>query len=196
MKKGNKYGVHRVLEPKGVLPQPADKIDNNMEIYDNEILIDVQTLNIDSASFTQIEEEAGGDVAKIKEKMKEIVAERGKHHNPVTGSGGMLIGTVEKIGPALEDRDIEVGDKIATLVSLSLTPLRIDKIKEVKQQAQEILAETDWYITRQIEQGDAIPTDVLDYREIIRDKSDIMENEIYGLETKLEVYNYEIDYEG
>ncbi|HKL75682.1 MAG TPA: L-erythro-3,5-diaminohexanoate dehydrogenase [Halanaerobiales bacterium] len=138
MKKGNKYGVHRVLEPKGVLPQPADKIDNNMEIYDNEILIDVQTLNIDSASFTQIEEEAGGDVAKIKEKMKEIVAERGKHHNPVTGSGGMLIGTVEKIGPALEDRDIEVGDKIATLVSLSLTPLRIDKIKEVKKDIDQV----------------------------------------------------------
>ena len=54
-KKGNKYGVHRVIEPKGVLPQPANKIDNNMdEIYDNEILIDVQTLNIDSASFTDI----------------------------------------------------------------------------------------------------------------------------------------------
>ena len=29
-----------------------------MEIYDNEILIDVQTLNIDSASFTQIKEQA------------------------------------------------------------------------------------------------------------------------------------------
>ena len=54
-KKGNKYGTHRVLDPQGVLPQPANKIDNNMdEIYDNEILIDVQTLNIDSASFTQI----------------------------------------------------------------------------------------------------------------------------------------------
>ena len=54
-KKGNKYGVHRVLEPKGVLPQPANKLDNNMdEIYDNEILIDVKTLNIDSASFTDI----------------------------------------------------------------------------------------------------------------------------------------------
>ena len=50
MKKGNKYGTHRVISPKGVLPQPADKLDNNMdEIYDNEILIDVQTLNIDSA---------------------------------------------------------------------------------------------------------------------------------------------------
>ena len=58
-KKGNKYGTHRVLDPQGVLPQPANKIDNNMdEIYDNEILIDVQTLNIDSASFTQIHEPA------------------------------------------------------------------------------------------------------------------------------------------
>jgi len=27
-KKGNPYGVHRVLEPEGVLPQPATKINN------------------------------------------------------------------------------------------------------------------------------------------------------------------------
>lgn len=68
MKKGHKYGTHRVISPKGVLPQPADKLDNNMdEIYDNEILIDVQTLNIDSASFTQISNQAGGDKAKITE---------------------------------------------------------------------------------------------------------------------------------
>ena len=56
MKKGNKFGTHRVIEPKGVLPQPAWKIDNTMEIYDNEILINVQRLNIDSASFTQIKD--------------------------------------------------------------------------------------------------------------------------------------------
>ena len=131
MKKGNKYGTHRVISPKGVLPQPADKLDNNMdEIYDNEILIDVQTLNIDSASFTQIEEQAGGDKAKIAEIMLGIVEKQGKHRNPVTGSGGMLLGTVEKIGDALVGKtDLKVGDKIATLVSLSLTPLRIDKIK-------------------------------------------------------------------
>ena len=54
MKKGNPYGTHRVISPKGVLPQPADVIDNDMEIYDNELRIDVQTLNIDSASFTEI----------------------------------------------------------------------------------------------------------------------------------------------
>ncbi|GAD05437.1 L-erythro-3,5-diaminohexanoate dehydrogenase [Porphyromonas crevioricanis] len=134
MKKGNKYGTHRVLEPKGVLPQPANKIDNNMdEIYDNEILIDVKTLNIDSASFTQIEEQAGGDKAKIAEIMLDIVAKQGKHRNPVTGSGGMLLGVVEKIGDALIGKtDLKVGDKIATLVSLSLTPLRIDKIKDIR----------------------------------------------------------------
>ena len=50
----NPYGTYRVISPKGVLPQPADVIDNNMEIWDNEVLIDVQTLNIDSASFTEI----------------------------------------------------------------------------------------------------------------------------------------------
>ncbi len=56
MKEGNKFGAHRVLEPKGVLPQPAQKIDNDMNIYDNEILIDVKALNIDSASFRQLKE--------------------------------------------------------------------------------------------------------------------------------------------
>ncbi|HNV82415.1 MAG TPA: zinc-binding dehydrogenase [Tenuifilaceae bacterium] len=134
MKKGNKYGTHRVLEPKGVLPQPADKLDNNMdEIYDNEILIDVQTLNVDSASFTDIKARANGDHKKIAEIMMDIVAKQGKHRNPWTGSGGMLLGTVEKIGDALKDKiDLKVGDKIATLVSLSLTPLRIDKIKEIR----------------------------------------------------------------
>lgn len=134
MKKGNKYGTHRVLEPKGVLPQPADKLDNNMdEIYDNEILIDVQTLNVDSASFTDIKARANDDHKKIAEIMMDIVAKQGKHRNPWTGSGGMLLGTVEKIGDALKDKiDLKVGDKIATLVSLSLTPLRIDKIKEIR----------------------------------------------------------------
>lgn len=133
MKKGCKYGTHRVIEPVGVLPQPALKISNDMNLYSNEILIDVKALNIDSASFTQIEEEAGGDVEKIKSKIKEIVSERGKMQNPVTGSGGMLIGVVEKIGSDLEGKTkLKVGDKIATLVSLSLTPLKIDEIIDIK----------------------------------------------------------------
>ncbi|WP_422486752.1 zinc-binding dehydrogenase [Gudongella sp. DL1XJH-153] len=139
MKKGSPYGTHRVIEPKGVLPQPAFKIDNDMEIYDNEILIDVKTLNVDSASFTQIKEQAGGDIEEIKKIMKGIVDERGKHQNPVTGSGGMLIGVVEEIGPALEGKtELKVGDKIATLVSLSLTPLRIDSFGEIRKDIDQV----------------------------------------------------------
>ncbi len=130
---GNRYGTHRVIEPKGVLPQPAWKIDNDVsKIYDNEILVDVLTLNIDAASFTQIKKEVGEDEEKVGSKILEIVNSRGKMHNPVTGSGGMLIGKIEKIGDALKRKvDVEVGDEIATLVSLSLTPLNIKKIKKV-----------------------------------------------------------------
>jgi L-erythro-3,5-diaminohexanoate dehydrogenase len=132
MKHGSPYGTHRVLEPLGVLPQPAWKIDNTMVICDNELLIDVSALNIDSASFTQIKTATGADPAKVATMMLDIVAQRGKHHNPVTGSGGMLIGTVAEIGSVLAGKiDLKVGDKIATLVSLSLTPLRIDEIVKI-----------------------------------------------------------------
>ena len=127
--KGNKYGTHRVIEPKGVLTQAAWKIDNDMtKHHSNEIICDVISLNIDSASFTQIEEACGGDEQKIGEMIMGIVAERGKQQNPVTGSGGMFIGKVAYIGEDLKDRDLKVGDKIASLVSLSLTPLKIEKI--------------------------------------------------------------------
>ncbi len=127
-----KYGSHRVLEPKGVLPQPALRLDNDFStIADNEVLVDVKALNIDSASFTQIEEEAGGDLAKIEQKILSIVAERGKMQNPVTGSGGMFIGSVAKVGAALAGRDLAPGEKVASLVSLSLTPLKIERIVKI-----------------------------------------------------------------
>ena len=111
----NPYGTYRVISPKGVLPQPADVIDNNMEIWDNEVLIDVQTLNIDSASFTEIvkrvlnkkpaEVTTKEEMEAIGNKMKEIVAHAGKHKNPWTGSGGMLMGTVEQVGDNYVDAD-------------------------------------------------------------------------------------------
>lgn len=149
-KKGNKFGTHRVIEPKGVLPQPANKLDNNMdEIWDNEILIDVQTLNIDSASFTDIhnyaKEQAGAGASEekimeeVKKEMLLNVELQGKHRNRRTGSGGMLLGKVEKIGDALKGKiDLKEGDRIATLVSLSLTPLRIDEILEIRPEIDQV----------------------------------------------------------
>ncbi len=136
-KKGDIYGTHRVLEPKGVLPQPADKVDNTMMVYDNEVLIDVHTLNIDSASFTEIERRANGDIEEIKNIIMNIVATTGKHKNPWTGSGGMLIGKVKEVGPNYEG-DLKAGDKIATLVSLSLTPLKLEEIVEVRPEIDQV----------------------------------------------------------
>ena len=138
MKKGCRYGTHRVLSPKGTLPQPALKLDNTMEIYDNEILIEVQTLNIDSASYTQIKRACDGNAIKMKETILLIVEERGKMQNPETGSGGMLIGTVKAIGPNHPDKNLKVGDKIATLVSLSLTPLKIYEIKHLNPSSDQV----------------------------------------------------------
>ena len=130
--KGNKYGTHRVIEPKGVLTQAAWKVDNDMsKVYSNEIVCDVTSLNIDSASFTQIAEACGGDEKKIGEMILGIVAERGKQQNPVTGSGGMFKGVVAHIGEDLKNKpgfDLKEGDKIVSLVSLSMTPLKIEKI--------------------------------------------------------------------
>ena len=130
---GNKYGAHRVLEPKGVLPQPALRLDNDFsKIYDNEILCDVITLNIDSASFTDIRDRAGNDPKEIARIMNDIVNRYGKHQNPRTGSGGMFVGKVTRIGESLKSRiDLKKGDRIASLVSLSLTPLRIDEIQTI-----------------------------------------------------------------
>ena len=67
MEKLCKYGTNRVITPKGVLPQAATKIDNTMIVKENELLIDVITLNIDSASFTQIKKACDSDVKKMEE---------------------------------------------------------------------------------------------------------------------------------
>jgi len=66
VKKGNRYGTHRVLEPKFTFPQPALRPDNDFsEIYDNEVLCNVSTLNIDAASFVDIRDRAGDDPQEI-----------------------------------------------------------------------------------------------------------------------------------
>ena len=132
-KKGDPFGLHRVLDSNNMLPQAAERIDNDFsELYDNEILCDISTLNIDSASFTVIKDRANNDPKKMADIMLDIVAKYGKHKNPWTGSGGMFIGTVTKIGDKLKGKiGLSEGDQIASLVSLSLTPLRIDKIKQI-----------------------------------------------------------------
>ena len=117
-------GLHRVLEPHGVLPQAAWRLDPSPELYDDEVRLSVERLNLDAASYRQLREAHDDDGAAIRREVLGIVAARGKMHNPVTGSGGMLVGTVDEVGPA-SPLGLSPGQRVATLVSLTLTPLVI-----------------------------------------------------------------------
>ena len=124
MRASDPTGLHRVLDAHVVLPQAADQLDTRPELWDDEVRIRVQRLNLDAASFRQLREEHGSGSA-VRSAVLEIVGRRGKMQNPVTGSGGMLVGTVEAVGPR-SPLGLAPGDVVATLVSLSLTPLVVD----------------------------------------------------------------------
>jgi L-erythro-3,5-diaminohexanoate dehydrogenase len=121
---GSPLGLHRVLAPAGVLPQAAWRLDAGPELWPDEVRVRVERLNLDAASFRQLREATGGAATDMRAAVCQIVAERGKMQNPVTGSGGMLTGVVEDAGPG-SPLGLAPGDRIATLVSLSLTPLVI-----------------------------------------------------------------------
>src|SRR3954454_10173313 len=122
---GSPVGLHRVLEPAGVLPQAAERLDTRRELWPDEVRIRVERLNLDAASFRQLERTYDGDGDKVRAAVLDIVAARGKMQNPETGSGGMLVGTVEEVG-AESPLGVRVGDRVSTLVSLPLTPLGIE----------------------------------------------------------------------
>lgn len=135
---GDPLGTHRALAPRGALPQPAERLDNDFRrLFQGEMLIEVETLNVDAASFRQMEEAAKSAGEPVEEGVarlvKKTVAERGKQHNPVTGSGGMLLGRVKQLAEGRPQGEaVAVGDRVASLVSLSLTPLRIDEIRAIR----------------------------------------------------------------
>ncbi len=126
----NPLGEGRVLAPPGVLPQAAQRLDSELPLFQDEAWIAVEKLNLDSASFRQLKAANFGDASAIAQNIRQIVEERGKMQNPVTGSGGMLLGRVEDLGPKAPPR-FKPGDRIATLVSLTLTPLKLEEIEKV-----------------------------------------------------------------
>jgi L-erythro-3,5-diaminohexanoate dehydrogenase len=143
---GDAYGAHRGVQPPGALPAQAWRVDNDFtRLFRGETLVGVETLNLDAASFAQLEEAArasgasgedavSGEVAHI---VLRTITDRGKQHNPVTGSGGMLLGRVLQVG-AGRPESLRVGDRIASLVSLSLTPLRVDGVRAVRRASGQI----------------------------------------------------------
>ena len=49
------FGLRRVVRPQAVMPQAAEVLDPTLPLADDEMEIEVDHLNIDAASFRQIE---------------------------------------------------------------------------------------------------------------------------------------------
>jgi len=141
-KTANQYGAGRVLEPKRVLTTSAWRVDNSREIRANEMRVSLKRLHIEVTSFKQICLEANNDDAKIREKIIDITKKRGKLHNPVTDTGGLLYGVIEEIGPAYDNsKGFEAGDEVICNASLATVPLFISRITKIDRAYTQIEAE-------------------------------------------------------
>jgi L-erythro-3,5-diaminohexanoate dehydrogenase len=123
-------GADRVIAPAGSLPQPAQRLDASGPVRPFEFAVDVERLCLDSTSFRNIRERSDGDPARMAARIMEVVEERGKMHNPETDSGGVALGTVREVGERYGDPPA-LGDRIVTLASLTLTPLRLEAVTRV-----------------------------------------------------------------
>ena len=124
------YGIDRVIEPKYVLPTSAWRLDNSREIRPNEMRVSVKRIHIEGTNFRQLCVETDNNVDKFKERIMDIVFKRGKLHNPVTDTAGVLFGTVEEIGSRFENpANVQPGDQVICNVSMSNGPLYIGRIK-------------------------------------------------------------------
>jgi L-erythro-3,5-diaminohexanoate dehydrogenase len=134
----DRFGIHRSIDPPGVLPQQARVIDARAPLAPGEMAVEVEFLNIDSASYKQLRDACGGSAEAMRTRILEIVRRAGKMHNPATGSGGMLVGHVSELGAGRDDPP--VGARIASLVSLTLTPLVLDAVGDVDPESERVPA--------------------------------------------------------
>jgi L-erythro-3,5-diaminohexanoate dehydrogenase len=123
-------GTDRVVRPIGSLPQPAEELDPSPPVGPHEFEIAVERLCLDATSFRNIRAHSDADPARMGERILEIVATRGKMHNPETDSGGVALGTVTAVGAHFPNPP-RIGDRVVTLASLTLTPLRLDSLVRV-----------------------------------------------------------------
>lgn len=126
------YGRERVLEPKYVLPTSAWKLDNSRNILPDEMRVSIKRIHLEGTSFKQICTEVNYNEEKIKQTIIDIVIRRGKLHNPVTDTGGLLYGQVERIGEDFENSlGLSQGDEIICNASLASVPIYIENISSI-----------------------------------------------------------------
>ena len=132
-------GLHRVIGQPGMLPQLAERLDAFMSCQSTELEIAVACLHLDASSLRQLRTAHSGDLAAVRAAILELVGRRGKLHNPITNSGGILSGLVRAVGAAYAGAPA-IDMRVASLASLTLTPLRLDELGAVDAKSNSIAA--------------------------------------------------------
>jgi hypothetical protein len=91
------------------------------------------------------------------------------------------------------DGDVYTYDVLDKTIEGTLSELKEQKISELKSRAGAKLSETDWYIIREADSGEATPDLIRGERAALRTKSDSIEAEINALTTKKSVVLFDIN---
>lgn len=70
------YGLSRVLEPKGMVPATAWKLDNSRELGQGEMRVSLERIHLEWGSFQQICSSCGFDENRICAKVMDIIEKR------------------------------------------------------------------------------------------------------------------------
>lgn len=126
------YGIDRVVSPPAVFPAAAWELDNSRALRSGEVRVSLRRLHIEGTSFRQLCQETANDDELMKKKIIDIVMTRGKMHNPITDTGGVLYGVIEEMDPAFANPDgLKVGDEVLCNASLAGVPTAITNITSI-----------------------------------------------------------------
>lgn len=128
-----RFGFHRVVGG-GTTPQAAERLDAETKARENESELEVMLLNLDATSARQLGREAERQGCGVAALVLDIVRQRGKMHNPVTNSGGVLVGRLRRLGRQRSSRGAPppLGCLVVPLCSLTAIPLRLDSVSRVQ----------------------------------------------------------------
>lgn len=161
------FSFKRVLEPQQVLPTSAWRLDNNRNLYPDELRLSIRKIHLEGTSFKQIRTEANDNEEQIKQKIIDIVIRRGKLHNPVTDTGGLAFGVIEQIGADFPNpQGFKVGDEVVCNASLASVPMHIERIRSIDPVYHQIEADGYMIVNEKISLvrlPEGVPEDLLMY---------------------------------
>ena len=145
--------------------------------------------------------EINGEIKTFSKLPKTWSDENGLHLN--IGDGASL-GFKDVVHPNYDSRieeldnlhlegDVYTYDVIEKPIKETLAELKANKVERLKSMVGGQLYQTDWYIIREADSGEATPSDIRGQRAALRTKSDTIEAEINALSTKKTVVLFDIN---